>query len=300
MTRARILTAMLERPTAVFVLGALVALAASPAAAGTTPKPQATPLKTITRIHSSPLCTGLRRAITPAVGKVLQSDRIIAKSKPLFSDFVRASTDEQSKPAQDMSVMRLEQLVGPLVANTQRVDELLNNGSSFPRSVHSSDDRQLLKMRAQLQAINDRQKQALDVISGFVATEQMAELQSAGHEMDSQLRPDTKNQMASPGPLSPTPPTPAILNAGVNNSSNDPSRQYDPRYKVTGSLLGANPLNAFGEAISSYQVQIAQNEDAAAKSVLEAVPLCGGHVPSQTQPEPSPSLTPVPSAAPTP
>ena len=290
---------MLERLTAVFVLGALVALAASPATAADTPNPQPTPLKTITHIRSSPLCTGLRRAITPAVGKVLQSDQIIAKSKPLFDQYVKATADQQSKPAEDMAVMRLEQLIGPLVSNTQRVDELLNNGSSFPRVAHSNDDRTLMKMRAQLQAVNDQQKHALDVISGFVATEQMAELQAAGHEMDSVTRPNIKSQMPTPGPLSPTPGTPAILNAGVGNNQLDPARQLDPRYKTTGSTLGYNPLNAFGDAIVSYQQQISQKEDVAAKSVLEAVPICGGHVPGQEPaPAPSPALTPVPSPSP--
>lgn len=296
--RARILTSMSSRLTAAFVLGAFVALAASPATAGTTPHPAPTPLRTITHIYSSPLCTGLRRAITPAVGKVLASDRVIAQSKPLFDQFVRASADSQSKPAQDMAVERLDQLIGPLVANTERVDELLNNGSAFPRVAHSNDDRKLLKMRTELQAINDQQKHALDVISGFVATEQLGELQAAGHEMDAAVAPDVKNQMATPAPVAPQASTPPILNAGVGNS-NDPTRAMDPRYKNTDSTLGANPLKTFGNAITSYQQEISQREDVAAKSVLEAVPLCGGHVPAQeAPPSPAPSLTPVPSPRP--
>lgn len=290
---------MLERLTAVFVLGALVALSASPGAAAAAPSPAATPLKTITRIHSSPLCTGLRRAIAPAVSKVLQTDQVIAKSKPLFDEYVRDTADNSSSAARDMAVERLNQLIGPLVTNTQRVDELLNNGSSFPRFAHSSDDRELLKMRAQLQAVNDQQKHALDVISGFVATEQMAELQSAGHEMDAAVAPDQKSQMGTPAPAAPAPSTPAILNAGVSNDPNDPTRTLDPRYKTTGSTLGYNPLNAFGQAIVSYQEQISKREDVAAKSVLAAVPLCGGHLPGQeAPPSPSPALTPVPSPAP--
>jgi hypothetical protein len=288
----------LERLTAVFVLVALVALVASPGAAGAAPAPTPTPLKTISRIRSSPLCTGLRRAIAPAVSKVLQSDQIIAKSKPLFDDYVRATTDNLSSGARDMAVERLNQLIGPLVTNTERVDELLNNGSSFPRVAHSSDDRQLLKMRAQLQAVNDQQKHALDVISGFVATEQMGELQAAGHEMDKVVGPDQTKQMATPAPANPAPATPAILNAGVGNNSSDPTRALDPRYKTTGSTLGYNPLNAFSQAIVSYQQQISKREDVAAKSVIEAVPLCGGNVPAQEAPSPSPALTPAPSPTP--
>lgn len=280
---------MLERLTAVFVFGAVVTLSAGPATAGTAPNPGPTPLKTITNVHTSPLCTGLRKSITPAVGKVLQSDHIIASSKPLFKAFVQASTDQLTKPAQDIAVMRLEQLVGPLVANTQRVDELLGNPYAFPKSARSNDDRQLLKMRAQLQAVNNQQKHALDVISGFVATQQLADLQAAGHGMDSVTAPNIKSQMPTPGPLSPTPLTPSILNAGVGNDGNDPTRKLDPRLHPSGNSLAASPLDVFGNAITSYQHDIQSSEQAAAKSVLEAVPLCGGHVPGQPEPEPSPS-----------
>lgn len=280
---------MLDRLTAVFVLGAVVALSASPAAAGITPSPKPTPLKTISHIRTSPLCTGLRKSITPAVAKVLQSDQIIASSKPLFKTFVNASTDRQAKPAQDMAVMRLEQLVGPLVANTQRVDQLLSNPYAFPKVARSDDDRQLMKMRAQLQAVNDQQKHALDVISGFVATQQLADLQAAGHEMDNVTNPNIKSEMPTPGPLSPTPMTPTILNAGVGNDTNDPTRKLDPRFHPGGNSLAASPLDVFGNAIASYQHDIQSSEQAAAKSVLEAVPLCGGHVPGQPEPEPSPS-----------
>lgn len=280
----------LDRLPAVLVAGALVTLSVSPAAANVAPHPAATPLKTISNIRSSPLCTGLRRAIAPAVGKVLQSDRFIASSRPLFKSFVRASTDRQSKPAEDMAVMRLEQLVGPLVANTERVDELLRDPYAFPRVARSDGDRQLLKMRAQLQTVNEQQKHALDVISGFVATQQMGELQGEGHEMDRVLASeDTRQSTATPAPAAPTSETPSILNAGVGNNDNDPTRKLDPRYHPSGNTLAASPLDVFGNAIASYQHDIQSTEQAAAKSLIAAVPLCGGHVPGQPEPSPSPS-----------
>lgn len=277
---------MLKRPTAALLLGALAVLGTSPAGAETSaPAPAATPLQTIVRMRSTPLCTGLR-AMAPAVGRVLQSDRIIAKSKPLFHDFVRASSDANSKPLQDMTVMRLEQLVGPLVRNTQEVDRLLSNPAAFPKHAHGADDRKVLEMRAQIQAVNDQQKRALDVINGFVATQQLAELQAEGHEYDSALAPNVKGS-PPPNPAPTTAPA-DILNAGVMPSG-DISRKYDPRYLNTGNQLGENPLNAFEQAISNYQVRISGTEQQAAKSVIAAIPLCGGHVPAQPAPAPSPS-----------
>jgi hypothetical protein len=280
---------MLKRLTAAFTLGALVALGAVPAAAVATPSPAPTPLKTITHIHSSPLCTGLRRAIAPAIGRVLQSDRLISASKPMFHDYVRASATQQSKAAQDMAVMHLEQLITPLVKNTQEVDNLLNNPYAFPKTARSQDEKRLLQMRAQLQAVNDQQKKALDVISGFVDTQQLGELQAEGHEYDAAIN-NTGQRSPPPNPAPSAAPN-EVLNAGLDTSK-DPARQMDPRYLNSDSTLGNNPLNVFENAIVSYQHDIQSSEQDAAKSVVQAVPLCGGEVPGQTTPSPSPTASP--------
>jgi hypothetical protein len=179
-------------------------------------------------------------------------------------------------------------LIGPLVKNTQAVDKLLGDPYAFPRVPYTDDDRKLLQMRAQLIAVNDQQKKALDVVSGFVDTQQLGELQAAGHEYDAALSPNPSSKGQTPNPA-PTEPPSDVLNAGVTNAQNDPSRAIDPRYKNTGSVLGGNPLNVFENAISAYQQDIAGTEQVAAKSVVEAVPLCGGHVPGQPTPAPSPA-----------
>lgn len=295
--RARNLLGMPQRLTAVFVLGALVALAASPAAAGSTvkvkPIPTATPLKTIYHAHVSPLCTGLRRVIGPAIGHMLSSDKYIANSKPLLHDFAKAAATGQSQGAQDIAVSRLEGLIGPLVKNTEAVDKLLSDPYAFPKVAYSDDDQKLLQMRAQLRAVNEQQKKALDIISGFVDTQQLGELQAAGHDYDAALKADASNRGQTPNPA-PTAPPAAILNAGVTNETNDPTRAADPRYKNTDSLVGANPLNVFENAIASYQQDIASTEQDAAKTVVSAVPLCGGRVPGQPAASPAPVTAPSP------
>jgi len=282
---------MLHRLTAFFALGALVALAASPAAAVSAPKPAPTPLKTITHMHVSPMCTALGKVIGPAIAKVLQNDKYIANSKPLFHDFTQASATGQNGAAKDMAVERLETLIGPLVKNTQAIDKLLSDPYAFPKVAYSDDDQKLLQMREQLRAVNEQQKKALDVISGFVDTQQLGELQAAGHEYDAALRAKPTNAGQTPNPA-PTAPPADVLNAGVSNDKNDPARAIDPTYKNTGSLVGANPLNVFENAISSYQQDIAGSEQDAAKTVVSAVPRCGGHVPGQAQPVPSPTPSP--------
>jgi hypothetical protein len=81
------------------------------------------------------------------------------------------------------------------------------------------------------------------------------------------------------------------LNAGLS-TENDPTRKADPRYLNTDSTMSNNPLNVFENAIVSYQHDIQGSEQDAAKSVVEAVPLCGGVVPGQAAPSPSPAPSP--------
>lgn len=286
---------MFHRLSAAFALGALVVLAVSPAGAVTKQKPKpaptATPLKTILHVHTSPLCSGLRRVIGPAIGKVLQNDKIIDSSKPYFHDYVRSSATGLSQGSTDLAVAHLEGLVGPLVKNTQAIDKLLNDPYAFPKVAYSEDDQKLLQMRKQLQAVNQQQKKALDLISGFVDTQQLGELQAQSKDTINQLTANPNN--TGHAGATPTPPPGGILNAGVNNASNDRALAADPRFQPSNSVL-ANPLNAFEQAISDYQQDIQSSEQVAAQSVIQAVPLCGGHVPGAPAASPSPAPSPTP------
>lgn len=277
---------MYSRLTAALTLTALTALAASPGAAATAPAPAPSPLKTITHIHSSPLCTGLRRAIGPAIGKVLQNDGYIARSRPMFQDYVQNSA-LGSKAGVDMDVMHMEGLISPLVQNTQAIERYLND-PILKRRATSDSDKQLLEMRAHLLAILQQQKNALDLISGFVDTQQMGELQASGHEYDKALNgaeQGTRTQQASanatPG-AAPTAPPNSLLNAGLPTSPSD-SRNIDPRYTNSDSTIGYNPLKVFDQQVGVYQQAIGVSENAAAKAVIKAVPQCGGTVPPPAQ-----------------
>lgn len=275
-------------------LAALVALSAGPApAVAAAPKPAATPLKTISHVYSKRLCTGLRRSIAPAVGRVLQNDRVMQTSRPLFQSFVKNSSSG-SQAGTDMDVMRLEQLINPMVKNTQEIERLLND-SVYPRNPQNDEDKQLLIMRAQLQAVLAQQKQALDLISGFVDTQNMAELQAAGHDYDKAIN-GTDQSKTPPGSsnsntpqTSPTAAPAPILNAGISHA-NDPARQNDPRFKNTGSVLGYNPLSAFDEQMAVYQESIKKPEDKISAGIFRAIPECGGTVPGQPAPAPSPAV----------
>ena len=248
-----------------------------------TPAPAATPPKTIIQEHVSPLCTGLRKNIGPAIGKVLQNDATIAQSRPLLRGYVKAAATNSA--AKDLQVSRIERLISPLVKNTAAIEKLLNDPYVFPRVAISDSDRQLLQIRAYLQQVVAQQKEALDVINGFVATEQLGQLQQAGADIYQKLTATREIPAAQGGngPQSaqaqgaaPTPPPSEILAAGVRNT---PQQQADPALQDTGFLVGHNPLDVFDWAIGQYQQQLQTSEGSAADLVVKALPLCGGHVP---------------------
>jgi hypothetical protein len=257
----------------------LLALAGALTAAVPSPKPAPlTPYKTITNVHVSPLCNALRRSIAPAIGHILANDRVIAASRPDFDAYVKDTT-QSIQAAQDLDVLRLERLIAPLVANSKAVRQLLDDPQAFSNAVHDPSYQHVLQMRAYLQSALAEQQRALDVISGFVDTEQMGELQQAGkHYYDLAARGDLAGQNApTPAPAGPQAEPNAVLNAGMP----DPQRSTDPRYFNADSPFQNNPLNGFSLAIAAYQAQIAVPEQKAATIVFASVRQCGGRAAPQ-------------------
>lgn len=235
------------------------------------PSPSPTPLKTITHVRAQRLCTGLKRSVYPAVGRVLKDDQYIAQSRPFFQDYVKQSATG-NHAAVDLDVMRLERYITPLVQNTQAIEALLND-PVYPVHPASQSDEDLNAMRDRLREVLAEQKQALDLISGFTDTQQLGELQQEGKEYQSAAAP---NRQTTPPPQgAPTEAPNEILNAGIPN----PQRSYDPRYTTTNSLEGFNPLNAFDQRMIEYQQQISSSENDASKAIFQAVRECGGTVP---------------------
>lgn len=233
------------------------------------PSPSPTPLKTITHVRAQPLCIGLKRSVYPAVGRVLNNDRLIAQSRPFFRDYVKQSASGNQAGA-DLDVARLERYITPLVQNTKDAETFLDD-SIFRRVPNSSDAGDLPAIRSQLQDVIAEQKQALNLISGFTGTQQLGELQQ--EDNPSPASGEVRN---SPPPQpAPSESPNEILNAGIP----DPQRSLDPRFSTTNSLEGYNPLNRFDQQMDAYQQQISATEDGVSKAIFKAVAACGGKAP---------------------
>ncbi len=271
-------------PVSVLVLCASLAaagLANGQAKAVSSPPPSELKLPVIIHVIARPLCTGLHRAVGPAIGLMLQNNAIIAKSQPLFDDYVRYNAEGSvGASARQLAQVRMEYLVGPLVKNTQKIDAILADKSLFNKG-RGGDYKKLASIKAGLLNSLKIQKSAIDLINGFVTTRQLADMQHSGFEYIGTLSGTQEiqsNPFATPTP-NPTlynenyaglpPPT---LGAGTVNLKNLP-----------GLSLGYNPISAVASVMRWARSAMVQRQNAVAPKIIAAARVCSG-APSRKAP----------------
>jgi hypothetical protein len=240
------------------------------------PKATAAPLKEIVHIVSSPLCGHLKKVVAPAIDNLRKNDQLIAKSKPLLGDFAKHHRLNDSQPAQDLDVARLESLVGPLVKNIEQTEKLLSDESVFPADPQDESQQNVADMRVELLRVLAQQNDALNFISGFVDTQQLASIQSAGSEELAKINQGTSpsNNSKNDPLINPTPTPDPILNAGLQMNSNDPTRANDPRYKLSPTYFGSDALSALPDYVTEIQNGLNAQEAVAARAVIKVASSC--------------------------
>ena len=236
------------------------------------------PLPVIARTVSRRVCSALRTHIGPAIGMMTQNDENIAKGVPLFAQYNTANGDK-SDAARNIALLRMENLVSPLANNSIAIQQALNDPELFPPAAHNPDDQTLLAIRDKLLQAWASQNLSLDIINGFVATQQMGDLQHADEGMLAQMSaPDMTNKGTTPPTANPLLSDP--LQAGL------PADPYviNPA-TIPGLTLGYNPVTRLAEGLKWTQAQTAEREQTAAKVVIQVAALCSAHA----TPAPSPS-----------
>jgi hypothetical protein len=273
----------------VAVLTAMLAVGATP-----TPPPQ------IYHIVTRPLCAELHDRIAPAIGMMLQNDTTIKKSPELFRKYNDEAlyggdngmggaqnnsvardpgSDSGSNPAQTMALQGMENLIRPIVNNIIAIQTLLDSPELLNGTGREDDDKRLKEIREELLKALATQNASLDIISGFVDTQDMADLQHAGEAyISSMAQPDvTGAKAATPGP------NPLESNP---NYAGLPPNPYDiDLATVPGLTLGYNPVTRLIDALHWTIDQTAARENDAAKTVMSSAALCSDTIPT---PAPSP------------
>lgn len=281
---------------AALVLGGL--LSTSGVAVAQTPQPSSPPhssgqLPEIYHTVSRPLCSALRTKIQPSVGMLLQNDETIAKSPALFKEYSLGQLS-QSDAQRSLSLVRLSNLVGPLADNVIAIEKLLTDPSVFPQNERTVDDKKKNELKRQLLQSLAQQQASLDIINGFVETQNLADMQHQGFAyLNAIANPSTSskssssknllsNVIATPDPLGrPNAFDDTLINAGL------PTNPYELDItKLPGLTLGYNPVTKLKEGVEYTQSETQKSEGALAKTVMDTVRLCSAQ--SSASPSPKP------------
>ena len=256
-----------------------------------TPLPSFPPLPQIYHTISRPLCSSLQDRIRQALGLMIENDAAIQKSLLDFSQYIKRAT-EGSEAGKDIAVLRLENLVTPLVRNTLAVQKLLEDPSVFPQVARTDDDKRLIEIKAEMLKSLAAQEAALDIINGFVQTQQMAELQhadagylsslSAAGPSGQQNSAQAQLEGPTPDPNHPQTFDDLALQAGLAPNQ----YQIDPT-TIPGLAMGYNPISRLRDGVVWTQNAGKKADALLVKSIIAAVRSCGGS-PSQPPASPSP------------
>lgn len=279
------------------LLGAFLACIASAAAApkaSPSPAPTRTAPPEIYHTVVHPVCSALSTKIRPAIGMLLENDQLIAKSPAMFKEYGMAQFN-QSDAQKNMTILHMENLVTPLADNVLAIQKMLEDPSVFPPSARNQEDQRTLNLKNQLLESLADQQGALDIINGFVETQQLADMQHEGFGYIYAIAGSTGSASNGGGvdplhniaptadPMHPQPFDDTVINAGL------PTNPYEiDLTRVPGLTLGYNPVKSLQEGVEWTQTDSQKHEDTLAKTVVQTVKLCGG----QQAPGASPSAKP--------
>lgn len=240
----------------------LAATLAPVATAAPQPRPALEQLKTIVHLRATPFCSALRERVAPAIEHILTADKAIDSSPPIFNSMYEDDVVFRSPLRLSFDVQHMENLITPIVSNVQAAEDLLR-------------DPQLGEIGRQLQTSIDRQKLALNVVNGFIATYQLGEVQSGGipanWHNDFILNP--RNAVSrSPAAVAASPPGASLLyNAGLAPT---PSNPRPPELQASTVTLGVDPYAAFSQTVVRARQEGDAAEGAASLAIFAAIERC--------------------------
>ena len=152
------------------------------AAALAPPSPQPSPLKEIVRVRSSSFCTAVRENLAVAVLALRNNDAIIARGGDTFAKMGHDSAVD-ARIAMSLDEVRLENVEDAIVHNLALMDRLIQDSGRFPASPKTADDALLKDLQRETNAVADRQRKSLNVISLTLDAQQRMELQDQDDSM---------------------------------------------------------------------------------------------------------------------
>lgn len=277
------------------LIGLVLALIVSPP----TPQPE---LKTIVTVHSSQFCTALILAVRPALVGMMRNDQLIDLGRSAlaagdrdakFGGQVESSFNQRGAaawtPNSGVGVMldnRQRQLAAAMAQNIETAQTLLANPNA--PTPNGEDQAKLSAIKAQLTAILNQQRAAMNVIAGNADSSELAGVYNASSTTG--IETDNLNSPTTPADLNGV----SALNARLSSQNNvvagpgaakggggsavetiEPFGQFQGSVsKSTMSMPFYSPYEKLVRVLVSEQASIDRSEETAAKTIVDAVQGC--------------------------
>lgn len=246
------------------------------------PTQTAPPLKEISHVVSSPLCSMLGEKARPAIAGLMLNDGLTDYVGPVIARYYRDMYAEHHSVAADFDIVRMREVAMRMAHNLEVVDAILASvPKPDPKAVPTNTQLQIEDLRDRLNAVQNAQRATINVVSGLAETEAMGEFQSRKDPLGDAFSGDLPKGGK---------PASAIGNiaapegwAGLAPSAVDAG---DPRLLVAGMMLGANATTPYLDALSDERAKVRAREGTAADAILQIAKACS------VQPSPIPSAKP--------
>lgn len=243
--------------------------------ASPSPSPQAT-LKTIVTVHSSQFCTALAESVRPALAGLVQNDQLIERGRSVFADAGYRATHgaidspsvagvigpPETSPSEGDTMLvesRQRLLAKKLEDNIETVETILSDKKRFSTVTASGESVKLSVLESQLNDVAVQQRTAVNLISGQVEN---SELVSLYNRDPSWGGADSTNGVS---PLE-------AMKAGHGGEGDSIYNVWQAAQAASKPLY--DPYELFTRALVNDQTSIAQAEDVASKSIVEAAVGC--------------------------
>jgi hypothetical protein len=275
------------------------------------PTPTASPLKTIVRVHSSPICTTIRQNVGYAMEGLQTNDGLVNASKPVLlrmgTEFQQpfeveaqlTDTDPRhlngtssvpggvhdTNPALLLDNQRLKALAAKLARNLAIIETTLADPTKFPAQAKTDDEQEAQLLKAQLEAIADEQRRSLGVLAGLTDTFSMQDLIAKGDGTQGVINfpggapsnddPNPPGKTASHDDQDVSFKDPISGSAQQNaGTPKDPTVNKDPAVSQRGTDLSNNPMARFYLGVTKIQANTGAAEDALTKTLTDLAASC--------------------------
>ncbi len=255
------------------------------------PSPSATPpLKTIIRVHSTPLCAAIASNVLYVIGGLQANDRLVESSKPLLletgKDYIPTSEVGQSfgkrsarfggahdpSPALILDTEHLNKVVSAIVRNLAMIDAALRDPTRFPAEAKTDDERKELVLKSQLEAVADQQRKTLNTLYGLSDTLSLQQLVAKGDGLQGATNEGNAKVAQSDQDVS----FQDVLSAASRGRGApvDPTVDQDPAISQAPTDLTNNPMARFYLGVAAEQKTTASAENQLTQTVVTTAATC--------------------------